>query len=86
MYIIITSASATIMGDMATVTVNGLVCEQTYSIVAGGIVTNDVLMVRTLDGPRFHMETIVALACPVIISTTAMTMSKGVIYHSSCYN
>ncbi|XP_065892637.1 uncharacterized protein [Dysidea avara] len=68
------SASATIMGDMATVTVNGLVCEQTYSIVAGGIVTNDVLMVRTLDGPRFHMETIVALACPVIISTTAMTM------------
>ncbi|XP_065894750.1 mucin-22-like isoform X2 [Dysidea avara] len=73
------SASATIMDGMATVTVTGLVCEETYSIVAGGIITNDVMMVRTLDGPRFHMETITVAACPVVISTTAMIMTAPTI-------
>ncbi|XP_065897957.1 uncharacterized protein [Dysidea avara] len=64
------SASAIIMNHMATVTVTGLVCEETYSIIAGGIITNDVMIDRTLDGPRFHTETILASACPVVITTT----------------
>ena len=80
MYIITSSDSAAIMDNMATVTVNGLVCEQIYSIVAGGIITNDVMMDRTLDGPRFHTETITASACPVVITTTTMTTGKRVIY------
>ena len=84
MYIITSSASAAIMNDMATVTVSGLGCGQTYSIVAGGIITNDVMMDRTLDGPRFHMETILASACPVVVTTTTMTTGKGVVY--TCYN
>ena len=84
MYIITSSASAAIMNDMATVTVTGLVCEETYSIVAGGIITNGVMVDQTLDGPRFHMETILASACPVVITTTMMTIGKRVIYHYSC--
>ena len=69
------------MNHMATVTVTGLVCEETYSIIAGGIITNDVMIDRTLDGPRFHTETILASACPVVITTTT---GKRVIYHYSC--
>ncbi|XP_065912197.1 uncharacterized protein [Dysidea avara] len=69
------SASATIMNDMATVTVSGLVCKETYSIIAGGIITNGVMMDRTLDGPRFQTETILAPACPVVITTTTMTIA-----------
>ena len=77
---IITSASAIITDDMATVTVTGLVCEKTYSIVAGGIITNDVMMDQMLDGPRFHTEIILASACPLVITTTTtMTTGKGVI-------
>ena len=77
---IITSASAIIVDDMARVTVTGLVCEETYSIVAGGIITNGVMMDQTLDGPRFHTEIILASACPVVITTTTtMTTGKGVI-------
>ena len=69
------------MNDMATVTVSGLVCKETYSIIAGGIITNGVMMDRTLDGPRFQTETILAPACPVVITTTTMTIGKRVIYH-----
>jgi len=62
---------------MATVTISSLQCEQTYSIIAGGIITVDVTMDRTLDGPRFHSGIITAAACPV----TAFTTSKKTIIH-----
>ena len=62
----IISGSATIIDDVATVTVSSLQCEGTYSITAGGIID------QTLDGPRFHTETIIAGACPVILSTTSL--------------
>ena len=55
-----------IMDDVATVTVSSLQCEGTYSITAGGIIDS------TLDGPRFHTETVIAGACPVIPSTTSL--------------
>ncbi|XP_065897929.1 adhesion G protein-coupled receptor L3-like isoform X2 [Dysidea avara] len=70
------SASATIMDGMATVTVTGLVCEETYSIVAGGIITNDVMMDRTLDGPRVYTGTILAAACPAVVTTRTVTTDE----------
>jgi len=60
------SASASIIDDVAIVTVGSLQCEGTYSITAGGIIDS------TLDGPRFHTETVIAGACPVIPSTTSL--------------
>ncbi|XP_065912153.1 uncharacterized protein [Dysidea avara] len=68
------SASATLNNnDMATANLNGLVCEEMYSIIAGGVITNVAMMDQTLVGPRFHMETITAPACPVGIQTTSVS-------------
>ena len=63
--------SATIIDDVATVTVSSLQCEGTYSITAGGILN------QTLDGPRLHTETIIAGACPVMPSTTSLCKKKN---------
>ena len=76
-YIFISSASATLNNnDMATANLNGLVCEEMYSIIAGGVITNVAMMDQTLVGPRFHMETITAPACPVGIQTTSVSTGK----------
>ena len=83
---IISTASATINDDnMATVTVSGLRCAETYAITAGGIITTDGMVGQTLDGPRFNTEIIVASVCPTI-QTTTMLSSKEFIYHlvSTC--
>ena len=56
---------------MATVTISSLQCEGTYSITAGGIVD------QTLDGPRFHIETITAAECVMI--PTATSSCKGAV-------
>lgn len=64
--------------QMATVTVNGVLCEKTYSIVAGGIFIDG-----TLDGPRFHADlTITTSACPVYPVYPTTTFSEGVIFIS----
>ncbi|XP_065889741.1 uncharacterized protein [Dysidea avara] len=57
------TGSATIMDDMATVTISSLKCEGTYSITAGG--TFD----HTLEGSRFHRETVTTGECPEMSST-----------------
>ena len=55
---------------MATVTVGVLMCEQTYSIVAGGIVTDVVTMGQTLDGPRYFVGTVTTHDCAITQSTS----------------
>ena len=60
---------------MATVTVGGLTCEETYSIVAGGLFTDGID--QTLDGPRFHSEIITASTCP--LNQTMTTFGKRVL-------
>lgn len=64
MHIIFAASASIDENDMATVTVSSLICGETYSILAGGIFTDQML-----DGPRFHMETVTASACPVIQTT-----------------
>ena len=59
--------------NAATVTVNGLQCQGTYSITAGGILTTDGVMDQTLEGPRIHLETIIASPCLAMSSTTTLT-------------
>jgi len=71
----VSSASAIIVDDMATVTVNSLLCEQTYSIVAGGVITDNVMMDQILDGPKFQTEIFNASSCP----TTSALNGKVVI-------
>ena len=58
--------SATIMDDMATVIISSLKCEGTYSITAGG--TFD----HTLEGSRFHRETVTTGECPEMSSTSEL--------------
>ena len=64
-------ASPAIMNGMATVTISQLICEQMYTITAGGI-TNDGQLV----GPRFRRETISASSCPPM-PTTSLTTPTG---------
>ena len=60
--------SPAIMNGMATVTISQLICEQMYTITAGGI-TNDSQLV----GPRFRRETINASSCPPMSTTSSST-------------
>ena len=53
------SGSAAIMDNIATVTVDGLVCEKIYTIVAGGV-DND----GNLVGPQFYQGTVTVGSCP----------------------
>ena len=55
---------AEIVDRMATVTVTGLMCGVTYTIIAGGTVNG------TLVGPRSSHGTITAGPCLVIMTTT----------------
>jgi len=52
------------------VTVSSLQCEEIYSITAGGIIATEGIMGQTLDGPRFHTETVTIGACAIIVTTT----------------
>ena len=52
------SGTAPAINGMATVTVNGLQCEVTYTIIAGGTLNGDLV------GPRSSHGTITAGSCP----------------------
>ena len=56
------SGSAPLTTEMATVTVTGLECGVTYSIIAGGTLNGDSV------GPTRSYETVTTGSCP--ISTT----------------
>ena len=51
---------------MATVTINGLMCEVTYTITAGGTLDGQLV------GPRSSHGTITAGPCPPMITTTTV--------------
>ena len=57
---VVFSGFGTIENEMATVTISQLMCEQMYTITAGGIIHNPRYK---LIGPRFRIETVSA-ACP----------------------
>ena len=67
---------ATIENERATVAIN-LMCEQMYTITAGGIAMmnsgNDLI------GPRFRRETVSAPACSVSPSPSPMSNGKSCI-------
>ena len=73
---IVFKGSAAIENEMATVTISQLVCEQMYTITAGGIIMNPGY---ELIGPRFYAETVSAPACP-IPSTTSFTPIGKLMY------
>jgi len=62
---------------MSTVLVDGLGCEVTYTIIAGGTLNGDLV------GPRSSHGTITAGPCPVII-TPILTPSDGMYICNLC--
>ena len=68
------SGSAAVMDIVATVSINGLVCEKIYIIIAGGVDSDGNLV-----GPQFHQETVTAGPCPRS-SIVTTTMPTGKIY------
>ena len=58
---------------MATVTINQLMCEQMYTIIAGGITDNDLI------GPQFQREVVSAPACPIPPTPTPTPIGKACI-------
>ena len=60
------TGSATITNGMATVTVDGLECEVTYNITAGGTLNG------ALVGPRSSHGTITSGPCPLPIPTPSV--------------
>ena len=58
---------------MATVTISQLVCEQMYTITAGGIIMDPDY---ELIGPQFRRETISAPACPLTPTFSSTYISK----------
>ena len=68
---------------MATVTVSGLACEETYFIKAGGISLNNGATEQTLVGPRFlGMDYYTASSCPIML--TMSTLSGEIATISIC--
>ena len=65
--------STPITNGTATVTLNGLECGVTYTIIAGGTLNGDLV------GPRSSHGTVTAdnLPCPVMTPTTTVTTGKG---------
>ena len=63
-------ASPAIMNGMATVTVSQLICEQMYTVTAGGIIMDPGY---ELIGSRFCIETISASSCPPMPTTSSPT-------------
>ena len=60
--------AAPITNGMATVIVDGLECEVTYTITAGGTLDGDLV------GPRSSHGNITTGPCPVITTTTTTTL------------
>ena len=58
--------------NTATVTIRPLICEQEYTITAGGLDGGDNLV-----GPRFHQETVTAGPCPVSLTTSSVSTGKA---------
>ena len=67
------SGNASITNGMATVTIDGLACGVTYTIIAGGLLDGD------LAGPRSSHGTITAGPCPLMTVTTTATITSGTI-------
>ena len=65
------SGSVSVTNEMATVTIDGLACGVTYSIIAGGTL-NGVLV-----GPKSSHGIITGPCPPLIITTTAATTSMA---------
>ena len=63
------SGNASIINRMATVTIDGLACGVTYTIIAGGTLDGDLV------GPRSSHGTITAGPCPLITVTTTATIT-----------
>ena len=66
MYVCTLSGSAAITSNMATVTVRNLQCQQTYTITAGGILSNNMLV-----GPQFRGGIITAGSCSTTPTPTS---------------
>jgi len=64
---------------MATVIVTSLQCDETYDITAGGIFSTEMIG-QTLDGPRFHTETVPTVSC-TMISTTTLPSKEVLLCH-----
>ena len=85
-YTYVHTGMATISNGMATVTVDGLECEVTYDITAGGTLNG------TLVGPRSSHGTITSGPCPLPMPTpsveTPSMSGKEIcmcIYVDECY-
>jgi len=61
LYCFIILGTADIINGMSTVIVNNLVCEVTYTIIAGGLLAGDLV------GPRSSRGTIISGPCPVMV-------------------
>ena len=70
---VVFSGSGTIENEMATVTISQLICEQMYTITAGGIIMDPDYK---LTGPRFRRETASAPACPIMPNTPPIHTGK----------
>ena len=62
--------NALITNGMATVTIDGLACGVTYTIIAGGTLDGDLV------GPRSSHGSITAGPCPLITVTTTATITS----------
>ena len=62
--------NALITNGMATVTIDGLACGMTYTIIAGGTLDGDLV------GPRSSHGTITAGPCPLITVTTTANITS----------
>ena len=69
MYVCTYLGTASVMNTMATVTIDGLACGVTYTIITGGTLDGDLV------GPRSSHETTTGPCPPMIITTTATITS-----------
>ena len=65
------------MDNVATVSINRLVCEKIYIIIAGGVDSDGSLV-----GPQFHQETVTAGPCPTpsVVTTTIPIGNTYIMY------
>ena len=61
---------APIINEMATVTINGLMCEEEYMIIAGGTLNGQLV------GPKSSHGIVTAGSCPPIAVTTTATITS----------
>ena len=70
---------------MSIVTLNGLACGVTYTIIAGGTLNGELV------GPRSSHGTVIGGPCPLIITTSttataSMTGKENIICKFTCYD